>query len=121
MFRKLPDAGTDTVSVRINGREVRVRALLAASATPDQKTAADYGCPKGTGLRDEIAMLRVCLRRIVEWGAAIKDFSDAMTFMRTSRRGGEWLITSDGPPLRLRTRYIPSSTSSLSRSSNRSR
>jgi hypothetical protein len=25
-----------------------------ASATPDQKTAADYGCPKGTGLRDEI-------------------------------------------------------------------
>ena len=25
-----------------------------ASAAPDQKTAADYGCPKGTGLRDEI-------------------------------------------------------------------
>lgn len=25
-----------------------------ASATPDQKTASDYGCPKGTGLRDEI-------------------------------------------------------------------
>jgi len=25
-----------------------------ASATPDQKTAANYGCPKGTGLRDEI-------------------------------------------------------------------
>jgi hypothetical protein len=40
-----------------------------------------------TGLRDEIAMLRVCLRRIVEWGAAIKDFSDAMTFMRTISLG----------------------------------
>ncbi|TCD06280.1 type II DNA modification enzyme [Erythrobacteraceae bacterium CFH 75059] len=25
-----------------------------ASAAPDQKMAADYGCPKGTGLRDEI-------------------------------------------------------------------
>ena len=25
-----------------------------ASAAPDQKTASDYGCPKGTGLRDEI-------------------------------------------------------------------
>jgi hypothetical protein len=25
-----------------------------ASAPPDQKTAAEYGCPKGTGLRDEI-------------------------------------------------------------------
>ena len=25
-----------------------------ASAAPDQKTAADYGCPKGTSLRDEI-------------------------------------------------------------------
>jgi hypothetical protein len=25
-----------------------------ALAAPDQKTAADYGCPKGTGLRDEI-------------------------------------------------------------------
>ena len=30
----------------------QIRAI--ASAAPDQKTAADYGCPKGTNLRDEI-------------------------------------------------------------------
>ena len=35
-----------------------------------------------TGLRDEIAVLRVCIRRIVEWGASIQSFSDAMTFLR---------------------------------------
>ena len=35
-----------------------------------------------TGLRDEIAVLRVCIRRIVEWGASIKTFDEAMTFLR---------------------------------------
>ncbi len=35
-----------------------------------------------TGLRDEIAVLRVCIRRIIEWGASIQTFSDAMTFLR---------------------------------------
>jgi hypothetical protein len=35
-----------------------------------------------TGLRDEIAMLRVSIRRIMEWGSAIQSFPDAMTFLR---------------------------------------
>ena len=35
-----------------------------------------------TGLRDEIALLRVCIRRCGEWGSLIRTFTDAMTFLR---------------------------------------
>jgi len=35
-----------------------------------------------TGLRDEIAMLRVCIRRIIEWGVSIQDFPEALNFLR---------------------------------------
>jgi uncharacterized protein YjcR len=43
---------------------------------------ADLEATSFTGLRDEIAMLRVSIRRIVEWGASIHTFPDAMTFLR---------------------------------------
>tara|TARA_R110002124_G_scaffold159631_1_gene326887 strand:- start:10948 stop:14997 length:4050 start_codon:yes stop_codon:yes gene_type:complete len=42
-------------SITIEGGLISPEQITAiASATPDQKTAAEYGCPKGTTLRDEI-------------------------------------------------------------------
>jgi hypothetical protein len=35
-----------------------------------------------TALRDEIAMLRVCIRRAMEWSANIRSLSDATNFLR---------------------------------------
>ncbi|GAA0270626.1 N-6 DNA methylase [Alteraurantiacibacter aestuarii] len=42
-------------AITIEGGLISPEQITAiASATPDQKTAAEYGCPKGTSLRDEI-------------------------------------------------------------------
>ena len=42
-------------AITIDGGLISPEQVVAiASATPDQKTAADFGCPKGTSLRDEI-------------------------------------------------------------------
>lgn len=35
-----------------------------------------------TGLSEEIAMLRVCIRRVIEWGRHIESFPDALSFLR---------------------------------------
>ena len=48
---------------------------------------ADLEVTNATALRDEIAMLRVCLRRMVEWAPAIKSFADAATFVRVISLG----------------------------------
>ena len=48
-------ADTGFAALNIEGGLIAPDQVQAiASAAPDQKTAADYGCPKGTGLRDEI-------------------------------------------------------------------
>lgn len=51
--KRAADIGFAAIS--IEGGLIAPDQLLAiASAAPDQKMAADYGCPKGTNLRDEI-------------------------------------------------------------------
>ena len=51
--KRTADIGFAAIS--IEGGLIAPDQLLAiASAAPDQKMAADYGCPKGTNLRDEI-------------------------------------------------------------------
>ena len=35
-----------------------------------------------TGLQEEIALLRVCIRRVIEWGSRIESFPDALSFLR---------------------------------------
>lgn len=52
-IKRAADIGFAAIS--IEGGLIAPDQLLAiASAAPDQKMAADYGCPKGTNLRDEI-------------------------------------------------------------------
>jgi hypothetical protein len=36
-----------------------------------------------SGINDEIAMLRVCIRRAIEWGKDIQSLPEAMDFLRT--------------------------------------
>ncbi|WP_376704203.1 N-6 DNA methylase [Mesorhizobium sp. ISC25] len=52
-LKRVADIGLTAVS--IEGGLISPDQVAAIAATaPDQKTAADYGCPKGTNLRDEI-------------------------------------------------------------------
>jgi hypothetical protein len=51
--RRPADIGFSAITIE-GGLIAPDQVLAIASATPDQKTAADYGCPKGTGLREEI-------------------------------------------------------------------
>ena len=43
---------------------------------------ADLEATNFTALLDEIAMLRVCIRRMMEWSGSINNFPDALSFMR---------------------------------------
>ena len=43
---------------------------------------ADLEATSFNALRDEIAMLRVCIRRMMEWSGSIDNFPDAISFMR---------------------------------------
>ena len=52
-MKRAADIGFAAVSIE-GGLIAPVQVLTIASAAPDQKMAADYGCPKGTTLRDEI-------------------------------------------------------------------
>jgi len=52
-LKRVADIGLTAVS--IEGALISPDQVVAiAATTPDQKVAADYGCPKGTNLRDEI-------------------------------------------------------------------
>jgi hypothetical protein len=51
--RRAADTGFAALSIE-GGLIAPDQVQAIASATPDQKTAAEYGCPKGTSLRDEI-------------------------------------------------------------------
>ena len=51
--KRAADIGFAAISIE-GGLISPEQVVAIASATPDQKTAADYGCPKGTSLRDEI-------------------------------------------------------------------
>lgn len=52
-LKRVADIGLTAVS--IEGALISPDQVVAiAATTPDQKVAADYGCPKGTSLRDEI-------------------------------------------------------------------
>lgn len=51
--KRAADIGFAAISIE-GGLISPEQVVVIASATPDQKTAADYGCPKGTSLRDEI-------------------------------------------------------------------
>lgn len=52
-IKRAADIGFAAISIE-GGLIAPAQVQAIASATPDQKMAADYGCPKGTGLRDEI-------------------------------------------------------------------
>ncbi|MBD8552564.1 Eco57I restriction-modification methylase domain-containing protein [Sphingomonas sp. CFBP 8764] len=51
--KRAADIGFAAISIE-GGLIAPEQLAVVASATPGQKTAADYGCPKGTSLRDEI-------------------------------------------------------------------
>jgi hypothetical protein len=52
-IKRAADIGFAAISIE-GGLIAPAQVQAIASAAPDQKMAADYGCPKGTGLRDEI-------------------------------------------------------------------
>ena len=52
-LKRVADIGLTAVSVE-GGLISPDQVAAIAATTPDQKAAADYGCPKGTNLRDEI-------------------------------------------------------------------
>lgn len=51
--RRSADIGLSAISIE-GGLISPAQVALVAATTPDQKAAQDYGCPKGTSLRDEI-------------------------------------------------------------------
>ncbi|MDX0442492.1 N-6 DNA methylase [Sinorhizobium medicae] len=51
--RRSSDIGLSAISIE-GGLISPAQVALVAATTPDQKAAQDYGCPKGTNLRDEI-------------------------------------------------------------------
>ncbi|ASR08866.1 type II DNA modification enzyme [Rhizobium leguminosarum bv. viciae] len=51
--RRSSDIGLSAISIE-GGLISPAQVALVAATTPDQKAAQDYGCPKGTSLRDEI-------------------------------------------------------------------
>ncbi|MBY5870318.1 Eco57I restriction-modification methylase domain-containing protein [Rhizobium leguminosarum] len=51
--RRSTDIGLSAISIE-GGLISPAQIALVAATTPDQKAAQDYGCPKGTNLRDEI-------------------------------------------------------------------
>ncbi|MDH0869811.1 Eco57I restriction-modification methylase domain-containing protein [Agrobacterium pusense] len=51
--RRSADIGLSAISIE-GGLISPAQVALVAATTPDQKAAEDYGCPKGTSLRDEI-------------------------------------------------------------------
>ncbi|MBX9827316.1 MAG: N-6 DNA methylase [Xanthobacteraceae bacterium] len=51
--KRVADIGLTAVSIE-GGLIAPDQVAAIAGTTPDQKAAADYGCPKGTNLRDEI-------------------------------------------------------------------
>ena len=52
-IKRAADIGFAAITIE-GGLIAPAQVQAIASAAPDQKMAADYGCPKGTGLRDEI-------------------------------------------------------------------
>lgn len=52
-MKRAADIGFAAITIE-GGLIAPAQVQAIASAAPDQKMAADYGCPKGTGLRDEI-------------------------------------------------------------------
>lgn len=52
-LKRVADIGLTAVSIE-GGLISPDQVAAIAATTPDQKVAADYGCPKGTNLRDEI-------------------------------------------------------------------
>lgn len=52
-IKRAADIGFAAITIE-GGLIAPAQVQAVASAAPDQKMAADYGCPKGTGLRDEI-------------------------------------------------------------------
>jgi hypothetical protein len=52
-LKRVADIGLTAVSIE-GGLISPDQVVAIAATTPDQKVAADYGCPKGTNLRDEI-------------------------------------------------------------------
>ncbi len=51
--RRSGDIGLSAISIE-GGLISPAQVALVAATTPDQKAAQDYGCPKGTSLRDEV-------------------------------------------------------------------
>ena len=52
-MKRAADIGFAAITIE-GGLIAPAQVQAIASAAPDQEMAADYGCPKGTGLRDEI-------------------------------------------------------------------